>query len=208
MASTVSNDSDGHSAATAPASGTAPESGHGISISVGTLAVAILLIAGVVVIRSMAKRDWQDKSFGPRVPPAPGRAAPSSATEHSPLPQLVPVVFAAVVRATQARTAAGTPEQAATLFHGAVMRWTGLESEWVRRVTEMGLPQLPSWSPEGDDRVIATYLAELPSDEIPRKFLAIQRSLNKLASNGSLKSGALYGRPVGIDPSRFGFKEF
>ena len=70
------------------------------------------------------------------------------------------------------------------------------------------MPQLPSWSPEGDDRVIATYRAELPADEIPRNFLGIQRSLNKLASNGSLKSGALYGRPVGIDPSRFGFKEF
>jgi len=205
MASTANNSSGGYSTGTAASSGTTPDSGHGISISFVTfLAVAIL---GVVVIRSMAKKD-QEKSTAPRVPPAPGTAAPPSATVQSPLPQLVSVVFAAVVRASQARTAAGTPEQAAALFHGAVMCWTGSESEWDRRAAEMGLPQLPSWSPEGDDRVIATYRAELPADEIPRNFLGIQRSLNKLASNGSLKSGALYGRPVGIDPSRFGFKEF
>jgi len=207
MARTANNSSGGYSTGTAAASGATPDSGHGISISVSTLAVAILLIAGVVVIRSMAKKD-QEKLTGPRVPPAPGTAAPPSATVQSPIPQLVPVVFAAVVRATQARTVAGTPEQAAALFHGAVMCWTGSESEWGRRAAEMGLPQLPSWSPGGDDRVIATYRAELPADEIPRNFLGIQRSVNKLASNGSLKSGALYGRPVGIDPSRFGFKEF
>ena len=204
MAGTANNSS---SSRTAAGSGATPDSGHGISISVDTLAVAILLIAGVVVMISFTKRG-QKKSTGLRVPPAPGTAAPPTATVQSPLSQLVSVVFAAVVRATQARTAAGRPEQAAALFHGAVMYWTGSESEWGRRAAEMNLSQLPSWSPEGDDRVIATYRAELSADKIPHNFLGIQSSLNNLASNGNLKSGALYGRPVGIDPSRFGFKEF
>lgn len=201
MADTANNSSDGFSTDTAAASGATPDSGHGISISVGTLAVVILLIVMI------SKRD-QKKSTGLRVPPVPGTAAPPTATVQSPLSQLVSVVFAAVVRATQARTAGGRPEQAAALFHGAVMCWTGSEPEWGWRAAKMDLPQLPSWSPEGDDRVIATYRAELPADKIPHNFLGIQRSLNKLASNGSLKSGALYGRPVGIDPSRFGFKGF
>ena len=207
MASTANNRAGGDSTGTEAAIGATPDSGHGTSISIGTLAVAILLIAGVVVVRSMAKKD-QQKFAGPRVPSAPGTTAPPFATVQSPLPQLVPVVFAAVVRATHASAAAGAPEQAAALFQSAVMCWTGSELEWGRRAAEMGLPQLPSWSPKGDDRVIATYRAVMATDEIPHNFLGIQRSLNKLVSNGSLKSGALYGRPAGIDPSRFGFKEF
>jgi hypothetical protein len=208
MASTASNSSDGYSAATAPASVTAPDSGHSISITVGTLAVAILVIAGVVLIRSLAKKDGQQDTAGTSVPLASGSPTPAAAKQPRSPVQMVPVVFAAVVRAAHARTAAGTPEQAAELFQGAAMRWAGSAAEWSQRATEMGLPQLPSWSPEGDDRVIATYRAELPWDEIPNNFIGIQRSLNNLASNGSLKSGALYGRPLGIDPSRFGFREF
>ena len=203
MARTANNSSDAYGSATA--NGAPPDSEYGIISSVSILAAAIVLFAAAAVIRSWLKRS-HEKSTGPRVPSAPRSTTSPSATVQIPLSQFVPVIFAAVVRATQARTAAGVPEKAAALFHGAVMCWIGSELEWGLRAAEMGLSQLPSWSPEGDDRVVATYRAEMPADETPRNFLSIQRSLNKLASNGSLKRGALYGRPVGIDPSRYGFK--
>jgi len=175
-------------------------------------AVVLIVVAGAVVtlLRSaeLRSRDDQDTAASTRVVPVPEGPRKPFVVEKRTVPPAVPVVFAALVRAEQARKDAGTPEKAAALFADAEMRWTGKNAEWEKRVAEMRLLRLHSCLPGEDKDMIVTFSARLPCDEIPSSRLDIRRCLNRLASNGGLTCGDLYVRPVGIDPSRFGFKEF
>jgi len=210
--------SGGDAASLAPAGDRMTDSQSTTHIFVWVAAAAILLIAGFVsyegyeLCTKRRKTGAQEVPTGPRVAatpaPAPERARQPSVPAKQAVAQGEPTVFAAVVRAEQARKDAGVPEKAAALFAGAMMRWTGQTTEWEKRVAEMNLARLHSCIPDEDNDMIVTFHARLLRDEIPSSRLDARRCLDRLASSGGLTCGDLYRRPVGIDPSRFGFREY
>lgn len=116
-----------------------------------------------------------------------------------------PVIFAAVVKATDALAAGQEAKRAAGLFANASMRWAGSAEEWEELQRDMNLPTLAFCPDNANKDVVMAFVGAI-SGTVPANRLAIRAKLAELATNETLKFVGLYDRPASLNPKQFGFQ--